>query len=121
MAKTIKADQAREIAEMESIAGRLAEAPTNYKPEDANDSFAQQMKASMMVMMQGLPAETGNVDQDFAGQMIPHHQSAVTMAKAELAHGQEPQLKKMAQRIIDAQRREIQQLKDWMAKNAPQK
>ncbi|KAA9325111.1 DUF305 domain-containing protein [Hymenobacter busanensis] len=121
MAEKIKADQQKEIAEMEPIAERLDAAPTNYKPQDPNDPFTSKMKASMDGMMQNMPKETGNVDQDFVGMMIPHHQSAVDMAKAEVAHGRDTKLKEMAQKMIDAQQKEIQQFKDWQAKNGTQK
>ncbi|RTQ45055.1 DUF305 domain-containing protein [Hymenobacter gummosus] len=120
MAKKIKADQQREIAEMEPIAERLDAAPTNYKPQDPSDPFTSQMKASMDGMMQNMPKATGNVDQDFVGMMIPHHQSAVDMAKAEVAHGKDTKLKEMAQKMIDAQQQEIQQFKDWQTKNGTQ-
>jgi hypothetical protein len=41
----------------------------------------------------------------------------VDMAKAELAHGKDTKLKEMAKMMIDAQQKEIQQFKDWHAKN----
>ena len=60
---------------------------------------------------------TGNADKDFAMMMIPHHESAVTMAEDQLSHGKNLALKKMAQKIIEDQSREIKQLQDWLAKN----
>ena len=39
--------------------------------------------------------------------MIAHHQGAITMAKDELANGQNPEAKQLAQDIIDAQQAEI--------------
>ena len=46
-------------------------------------------------------------DAAFLKMMIPHHEGAIEMAKAELAKGEDPELKELAQEIIDAQRREI--------------
>lgn len=43
--------------------------------------------------------------------MIKHHQGAVVMAQAELAGGQNPQAKALAQAIIDGQNKEITQMK----------
>jgi uncharacterized protein (DUF305 family) len=40
------------------------------------------------------------------------------MAQVELAHGTDPQLKKMAQKIIDDQNKEISQMQDWLKKNS---
>ncbi|MDB5236338.1 MAG: hypothetical protein JWR44_3331 [Hymenobacter sp.] len=116
MAEKITADQKKEMQELESIATRLDGAPTNYKPKDPADPFTSAMKTSMDGMM-NMGQPTGNVDADYALMMVPHHQSAVDMAKAEVAHGRDTKLKEMAQGMIDAQQKEIQQFKDWQAKN----
>ncbi len=117
MAEKISADQKREIQELEAFATRLDGAPTNYKPTDPKDAFASQMNASMDSMMKNLGQPSGNVDQDYAAMMVPHHQSAIDMAKAELAHGRDTKLKEMAQKMIAAQQQEIQEFKAWQAKN----
>lgn len=46
-------------------------------------------------------------DAAFIKMMIPHHEGAIQMAKVELAKGEDPELKALAQDIIDAQQREI--------------
>ena len=61
---------------------------------------------------------TGNADNDFAAQMIPHHQAAIDMAKVELEHGKDPVLRKMAGDIIKAQEEEIKALQAWQEKQA---
>lgn len=50
-------------------------------------------------------------DAAFIKMMIPHHEGAITMAKAELAKGQDPELKALATAIIAAQQREITEMK----------
>jgi uncharacterized protein (DUF305 family) len=50
-------------------------------------------------------------DPAFVEMMVPHHEGAITMAKAELAKGQDPELKALAQQVIDAQQREIVQMR----------
>jgi uncharacterized protein (DUF305 family) len=50
--------------------------------------------------------------------MIPHHQGAIDMAKVELAHGKDAELRKMAQKIVDDQEKEIAQMQEWLKKNA---
>jgi uncharacterized protein (DUF305 family) len=60
---------------------------------------------------------SGDPDVDFARGMIPHHQGAIDMAKVALAHGKDPQMRKLAQEIVDNQEKEIAVLKDWLAKN----
>ena len=53
-------------------------------------------------------------DEAFLQMMLPHHVGAVEMAKAELAKGQDPELKALAQQIIDAQRREIREMRQHL-------
>ena len=51
--------------------------------------------------------ESGDVDRDFTNLMIPHHQGAIDMARAELQYGKNEQLRRIAQEIIVAQQQEI--------------
>ena len=118
MADKIKADLQKEIGEMAPIAERLDSAPSNYKPMDPADPFTSKMKVSMDGMMQGMPKTVANPDMNFNMLMTVHHQSAVDMAKAELAHGKDTKLKGIAQMIIDAQQKEIAEFKAWHDKNA---
>ena len=46
--------------------------------------------------------------------MIGHHQGAIEMARAELANGQNVDAKSLAQKIIDAQQAEIEQMKTML-------
>ena len=50
-------------------------------------------------------------DRMFLQMMISHHQGAVMMAKTELSNGQNPDARQLAQRIIDAQQREITEMR----------
>ena len=61
--------------------------------------------AKMMADMEIKPS--GDVDRDFAAMMIPHHQGAIDMALAELRHGSNEQLRRLAQEIIVSQQQEI--------------
>jgi len=60
---------------------------------------------------------TGNTDVDFALMMRIHHQGAIDMAQAELKDGKAPEMRKMAESIIAAQKKEIAQLDKFLAKN----
>jgi uncharacterized protein (DUF305 family) len=71
-------------------------------------SFLASTQASMRTMMAGMErTPRGDVDQDFIGQMIPHHQGAIDMAKAELRYGHNELLRRIAQEIIVEQQAEI--------------
>jgi uncharacterized protein (DUF305 family) len=59
---------------------------------------------------------SGNVDHDFATMMIPHHQGAVDMAKAELIYGTDPVMRRLAQEIIVDQQSEIEAMHLWLDK-----
>lgn len=65
---------------------------------------------TMMESMNGM-ASSGSADGDFLLMMIPHHQSAIDMAKVELEHGEDPETREMAEKIIAAQEQEITEMK----------
>ena len=65
-----------------------------------------------------MPLPPAAVDNDFAMRMREHYQGAIDSAKTELAHGQDKQLKKMAEKIIEAQTKEIAILDAWMSRNS---
>ncbi len=58
-------------------------------------------------------------DQAFIQMMLPHHQGAVMMAKAELKDGVNPDLRSLAKRIISAQTGEIGEMQTWFSKWYP--
>ena len=64
---------------------------------------------------------TGDNDEDFVRMMLPHHQAALDMAKAELMHGQDPQMRRLAQEIITDQESEIELMQTWLKQHNPQK
>jgi uncharacterized protein (DUF305 family) len=68
-------------------------------------------------MNHSMSMDLGPADADyelrFLDAMIPHHQGAVEMAQEVLAKSQRPEMKKLAEDIIAAQNREIEQMKQW--------
>jgi uncharacterized protein (DUF305 family) len=67
------------------------------------------MESAMTAMDEGMTRApmTGDPDHDFAAMMIPHHQGAIDMAKAELLYGKNPVLRRLAQEIVVTQNSEI--------------
>lgn len=61
---------------------------------------------------------SGNSDVDFVKGMVPHHQGAIDMAKVVLAHGKDPQIRKLAEEVVKAQEAEIAMMRQWLAANA---
>ena len=76
------------------------------------------MKPMMMDMQNKMSSmkSSGNMDVDFAMMMRLHHQSAITMAEAELQNGKDPQMRVMAKDIIYAQKKEIALFDKFLAK-----
>ena len=72
-------------------------------------AFTLENASAMARMMKGMEVKpSGNVDLDFARMMIAHHQGAIDMALAELRHGRNERLRRLAQEIIVNQRQEIE-------------
>jgi uncharacterized protein (DUF305 family) len=70
--------------------------------------FLSENDAAMNTMMADMTVKpTGDVDRDFVAMMVPHHQGAVDMAKAELRYGHNEQLRRLAQEIVVTQQQEI--------------
>ena len=79
---------------------------------------AGDMKKSMMIGMDGMNKMTmsGDTDKDFAIMMKIHHQQAIDLSEMELAHGKSPAMKAMDKQIIAAQKKEIVQFDQFLAK-----
>jgi hypothetical protein len=60
---------------------------------------------------------SGDADRDFVASMIPHHQGAIDMATIELQFGKDDDTRRMAERIIEAQQKEIAEMNAWLAKH----
>lgn len=56
-------------------------------------------------------------DEAFIDMMIPHHEGAIDMARAELARGADKELQALAQDIIDAQTREIEEMREHVGES----
>ena len=72
--------------------------------KEANDQMMKDMMSPM----------SGNPDKDFVMMMMPHHRGAIDMANIELKYGKDKKLRAMAQMIVDAQMKEIAEMKKWV-------
>jgi uncharacterized protein (DUF305 family) len=91
--------------------------PGHAMPMDgqAAGSATEAYRAAADRMHEGMALElTGDPDVDFARGMIPHHQGAIDMARALLAYGADPELRKLAEAIVAAQEAEIAFLRAWL-------
>jgi Domain of unknown function (DUF305) len=77
-------------------------------PQNREAAYLSEVHAAMMTMHIGMAVQpTGDVDTDFVAMMIPHHQGAIDMARAELRYGHNEKLARIAQEIIVTQQQEI--------------
>jgi uncharacterized protein (DUF305 family) len=58
-----------------------------------------------------LTTPTGDIDRDFVHVMVPHHQGAVDMARAEIKYGRNDELRQFARRMVSQQEGEISSLR----------
>jgi uncharacterized protein (DUF305 family) len=83
---------------------RMSEADKGYMA--AMHAMGQNMMAMEM---------TGDASGDFVRMMIPHHQSAIDMAKVLLAEEKvDPEIRAIAEKIVADQTKEIEQLQAWL-------
>lgn len=82
--------------------------------------FLAENQAAMARMMTDMDIDpSGDVDRDFSAMMIPHHQGAIEMAQAELRHGRNEQLRRIAQEIIVEQQQEIAAMRLALGQSLP--
>ncbi len=108
MAQKIITAQKTEIAKLQAFVQAHPVVAAQQQPMVGGMQAMHDQMKSMPMM--------GMVDQDFAGMMMIHHQSAVTMAQEELAKGKHAELKQMAQQMIVDQQREIAEFQSWLDK-----
>ena len=85
-------------------------------PSPAHDDLMAGMDRMNMDMMVGGTAT--DIDVAFVCSMIPHHRGAIDMAKAELANGDDPFARELAEAIIVAQEKEIADMLAWLETQA---
>ena len=75
---------------------------------NAEESFLALNETAMNKMMAGMAVKpTADADRDFVAMMVPHHQGAIDMARAELQCGHNQILLRIAQEIVVGQLQEI--------------
>ena len=110
-ARKVIEDQSREIALMTQWRDQWFPG----RPKTPNIMEMPGMAMSMMdISPDHMQKMTGAAfDKMFVDMMIPHHEGAVTMARDALAKSRRPEIRELAQRIIDAQQGEIEMMNRW--------
>jgi len=87
----------------------------------ASDSHWSELNLNMEKMHRAMASvePSGHSDVDFVSLMLPHHQGAIDMAKAQLLYGTDPQMRRLAQEIITDQQSEIALMQLWLQQHRP--
>lgn len=98
--------------------GGAKAAPAAGSAATPMDDAHQALMAGMDKMDAGMAAgmQAADIDVAFVCGMIPHHQGAIAMARAELKYGKDPANRKLAEGIIKAQEQEVTEMLAWLAK-----
>lgn len=85
-------------------------------PMSTGSSMQQELMQGMNQMHQDMMTAMQYQDPDvaFAAGMLPHHIGAVKMAEVELKYGKDPEMRKLAENIIHAQKAEIEKMQKWL-------
>jgi uncharacterized protein (DUF305 family) len=108
LSRNIVSSQQAEIEELKAI--KKEEFGTSKVPMKMSPS---QMRAMGMMMTPERLARSEPFDKAFIDAMIPHHQSAIDMAQVAYRQSGNPEVKKLAEGIVEAQTREITQMEGW--------
>ncbi len=79
-----------------------------HDPANPYGAAEMDMHKKMMMAKAGLPSEL------WTRKMIEHHRGAIAMSRVALAQATDPQTRRMAQRTITTQGREITQMQAWL-------
>lgn len=85
--------------------GRPADSAVDSAVDPESDSGADHAMT--------LGPKDDNFELRFIDGMIPHHRGAVIMAREALEKSERPEIQALAQEILDTQRQEIRQLRNW--------
>lgn len=112
LAIRIPTDQQEEIDQMKAWRDQwYPNAPAAENMQMTGMSGGMNMDMSSMQSMKA----GHDFDAVFIDMMIPHHQSAIQMWQDALTKAEHSEVKTLAQQIIDKQKSEVEQMKQWKA------
>lgn len=112
LADEVIAAQTAEIEALEAIHERLFGEPVSSMSHGSMGLDAEMMGMDAdMSMLE--TASRDEFDQVFIDMMVAHHQGAIRMAQIEVAEGEDPEARALADDVIEAQSREIEVMNVW--------
>jgi len=93
----------------------LIQQPKNMNDDTmSHDTGSMNMLSDMSMMSSSLKGLKGDeFDKRFISEMVTHHEGAVDMAELALTNAKHQEVKTMAQNIISAQTKEIDEMQTW--------
>ncbi|MBB6610547.1 DUF305 domain-containing protein [Pontibacter sp. Tf4] len=113
IAQRVKQSNQEEIQQLQTFTSK-------HTPTKADTATTMRMMHPMNRMMQQMHQQdmSGmNTDQNFAAMMVHHHQMGNEIAKEFLKTGKTQEMKQLAQKTIDQQTKEINELETWQQQN----
>lgn len=104
------------LAGLISAAALAAESHDHGSGADAHspatEAYVESMKTMHDDMHEGIMAKDPDVA--FAAGMLAHHEGAIDMARIQLKFGKDPEMRALAEAVIAAQEKEVDQLRAWI-------
>jgi uncharacterized protein (DUF305 family) len=110
LANSIVTSQGQEITELQGWLRTWGKPAT---PSEGHGGMEMPGTMSEADMSRLIDLQDAEFDLAFVEMMAAHHQGAIDMANTELKDGSLPEVKQLAQQIIDDQQKEIDQLQKW--------
>lgn len=114
LAENIIITQSEEINQMNDFIKSIKE--SGVTDENNEEKYLEEYNQIMHNNHTHSERNYNNVDMAFAEGMIEHHQMAVDMADLILKYGSNEDVRKLAENIIDAQKKEIEEMNNFLNK-----
>ena len=59
---------------------------------------------------------SGDADRDFAASMVRYHEGAIAIARVQVGHGSDPEMRRLAEEMIRARQSEVELLRGYLAR-----
>lgn len=112
LASNIITVQGEEISQMKDLVKKYE--AEGHKDEDKENAYLAEYDTMMDHDHEMSKSGAASLEHAFAEGMIIHHQMAVDMAKAILEYTDYEEIKTLSQNIIDAQEKEIEEMKQYI-------
>ena len=112
LAAKIRQSQEKELTELKAHSEHMAKGSSGH---GEHDKMMEQQSQSMMAKLKS--ASGAALDHAFLEQMVKHHEMAISMTEG--AKLLDPEVKKLAQKMLTSQRQELTELKKQLSAHGP--